>query len=261
MRRLLIILGGLLTLACASCSDGNAPDREKTGGRNGAAKTSKGSKFEDMTEAEQIAAFKKVLTDPKLSKQLEERVPSLQRTQWVDRDGRIRLDNETDADRGPRDQKSIVEELELNGGRVRSSEGVVTAVILAHLDWKTPKKEVDPGLALLRFLPEVQLVNLYNSTATDAGLRHLKGLAKLTTLDLGYTWTTDEGLKHLANLTQLEVLGLSSTQITDAGLMHLSKMNKLHSLDINVKAITPAGFDHLTKLKKLRKLQVYVGMA
>ncbi len=245
MRRLHIILGGLLLLACAACPGGSARDGAKTA----------------RTEDEEVAAFKKVLTDPKLSKELEERVPSLQRTQWVDKEGRIRLDNDADAARGPRDQQSIVEELTLNGGEVRSSGGVVTTVLLAHLDWKAPKKEVDPGLALLRFLPEVQTISLYNSTATDAGLRYLQGLSKLRILDLGYTATTDEGLKHLANLTQLEELGLGDTQITDAGLAHLSKMNKLHTIDIRVKAITRDGFDQLTKLQQLRKVQVYEGMA
>jgi hypothetical protein len=243
MRHLRIVLGGLLSLACAACSGGSARDRAKTA----------------RTEDEDVAALKKVLSDPKLSKEFEERVPSLQRTQWIDKEGRIRLDKDADADWEPRDQQSIVEELTLNGGEVRYSDGVVTTVVLAHLDWKTPKKEVDPGLSLLRFLPEVQTISLYNSTATDAGLRHLKGLSKLRILDLGYTATTDEGLKHLANLTKLEELGLGTTEITDAGLALLSQMNKLHTIDIRVKAITMAGIDQLAKLKQLRKVQVYEG--
>ena len=226
----------------------SVPIQEKPASKNG-----------EMTEEEEIAALKKILDDPVLRKRMVDRTPSLQRVEWVDKQGNKR--SVEDTDRGPHDQKSVVEELTLNGANIEYDDGKVVSVGLEHTTLNSPKREVDAGLVLLKHLPELRRVILYNSTVTDAGLEHLSGLSKLKHLNLGYTLTTDDGLKHLANLTQLELLSLQSTQITNDGLVHLRGMTKLSLLDLSVGSITDAGFDHLKELKGLRKLQVSFGMA
>ena len=59
---------------------------------------------------------------------------------------------------------------------------------------------------------------LVGSDGTDAGVAHLKGLTQLQLLELGNTKVTDAGLANLKGLTQLQSLDLHGTQITDAGL-------------------------------------------
>ena len=76
---------------------------------------------------------------------------------------------------------------------------------------------------------------------SDAGLADIKGLTKLKVLNLGGTNITDAGLVHLVGLTKLETLNLGGTQISDAGLVHLKGLTNLEKLDLAGAKVTSAG--------------------
>lgn len=76
---------------------------------------------------------------------------------------------------------------------------------------------------------------------TNAGLAHLKNLSSLELLNLDDTKITDTGLAHVKNLTSLENLVLSHTTITDAGVANLKILTSLKSLDLRKTQITEAG--------------------
>jgi len=62
-----------------------------------------------------------------------------------------------------------------------------------------------------------------SSQITDAGLAHLRGLTQVQILNLDGTQITDAGLVHLQGLTQLQLLILDNTLVTDAGVQRLQK--------------------------------------
>ena len=94
----------------------------------------------------------------------------------------------------------------------------------------TPAETVDP-VAWLEKLEagierneqgEVIDVSLNGTDVTDGGLAHLKGLTKLKVLQIIDTQITDAGLSHLKGMTKLQELWLPS-RITDAGVAELKK--------------------------------------
>ncbi len=57
----------------------------------------------------------------------------------------------------------------------------------------------------------------------NTGLAHLKGLTGLELLELRRTQVTDTGLEHLGSLTNLRELHLPGEQVTSAGLNEMRK--------------------------------------
>ena len=55
----------------------------------------------------------------------------------------------------------------------------------------------DAGLALLKGLPQLQMLYLYGTQVTDAGLAHLKGLSRLRRIGLSDTQVTGVGVARL----------------------------------------------------------------
>ena len=105
---------------------------------------------------------------------------------------------------------------------------------------------------LRRWLPqsyfdEVSWVKFEDTIVTDAGLAHLKGLTALHMLDLTNTRVSGTGLEHLQGLTSLKVLYLCDTQVTDAGLVYLQGLTSLTLLHIENTQITDAGLATLHK--------------
>ena len=76
---------------------------------------------------------------------------------------------------------------------------------------------------------------------TDAAISPIRWLPNLEYLDLGSTGIGDAGLIHIDNMTRLEELNLQETPITDAGLMHLGRMRRLHTLRLDGTSIGGAG--------------------
>src|SRR5436190_15033492 len=58
----------------------------------------------------------------------------------------------------------------------------------------------DDDLALLKHLPQLEVLVLSDTPITDRGLEHLKDLSQLRALRLDGTRISDAGLKHLAGL-------------------------------------------------------------
>ena len=69
----------------------------------------------------------------------------------------------------------------------------------------------------------VKSVALHAFQVTDAGLEHLKWLTQLQSLDLWGTKVSDAGLVRLKGLTELQWLDLWETQVTDAGVKDLQR--------------------------------------
>ncbi|MCE5229858.1 hypothetical protein LLG95_09710 [bacterium] len=115
----------------------------------------------------------------------------------------------------------------------------------------------DADLALLDKLPDVENLDLTNTSVTGAGLIHVRGLKKLAYLGLWNTQVDDEGLKNIQHLTKMWGLVLDNTKVTDAGMVHLKGLTNLTEwLGLTDTRITDKGLKHLTRLKKLRSLNL-----
>jgi hypothetical protein len=68
----------------------------------------------------------------------------------------------------------------------------------------------DSHLTVLHGLPELQALDLGETSVTDAGLRGLNGIDNLKSLSLGGTSLTDDGVEQLARFRRLETLDLSA---------------------------------------------------
>ena len=104
---------------------------------------------------------------------------------------------------------------------------------------RTRVREED--LVLLGAFPELRVLDLSMSWATDDHLKSLRGLNNLTSLNLGFRPITDTGLQHLRGLTKLTSLNLDDSEVTDAGLQHLKGL-KLEWLHLRRTHVTDAGW-------------------
>jgi hypothetical protein len=138
----------------------------------------------------------------------------------------------------------------------------------------------DAGLAHLRELKHLRILDLFNTPTTDTGLRHIVPLTGLRTLNLAGTEISDSGLQSLKSFEALEelhlgwcnigddalpgleglpclrVLDLRATRVTDAGLLHLSRIPTLEILGLAETAISGSGFKFLADLTRLRFLNL-----
>src|SRR5262249_16223979 len=99
-------------------------------------------------------------------------------------------------------------------------------------------------------------LDLHSANITDAGLAHVKKLTNLRVLNLRGRNCTDTGMAHLAGLKSLRVLDLSRTEITDRGLNALKGLTQLIRLDPSETVIKGTKADWLKGLTKLRKLDL-----
>lgn len=148
-------------------------------------------------------------------------------------------------------------------------------------------KITDTGLAALKNMKQLEVLDLRFTDITDAGLAHLEELENLTELYLGGdarhvgTKITDAGMtslramkklsvltlvhtgigntsmKVLRDLTGLKHLEMSHTKVTDDGLADVATLADLQHLDIYTTAVTDSGLEHLQKLGRLNYLNLY----
>jgi internalin A len=104
----------------------------------------------------------------------------------------------------------------------------------------------DRWLVDLRWLKNLQALNLAGRQVTGAGLKELAALKKLQGLYLRGTQITDAGLKELTGLNNLQTLNLSKTHITDAGLKELAALRNLQVSFLN-DGVTGPGVEELRK--------------
>jgi hypothetical protein len=86
---------------------------------------------------------------------------------------------------------------------------------------------------LLKFKPDVVVLQMANPDVTDQSLEPLKEMKSLQDLDLSGTQVTDAGLEILKGLPALATLRLARTKITDQGFRDaLSPKDSLMQLDL-----------------------------
>jgi Leucine-rich repeat (LRR) protein len=114
----------------------------------------------------------------------------------------------------------------------------------------------DAGLAHLKAMTGIEVLDLADEPITDAGLAHLSGLSTIRSLRVSNTPVTDAGLAHLRGLNRLEDLSLEKTRINDAGLVHLKGL-PLEGLSLAATDVTDAGMAELSGIKSLVRLRLY----
>ncbi|MBS0206588.1 MAG: hypothetical protein JSS49_27235 [Planctomycetes bacterium] len=156
----------------------------------------------------------------------------------------------------------------------RRDERRLTEVNLAHCEIS------DADLRHVRFLEDVQVLDLTGTPVSDAGLKeltkcialrvlflpdtkitnaglaHLAGLKGLRRLVLSHTAVTDPGVEKLAGLIHLEQLDLTDTEVSDAGLVWVPKLLSLEDLSLKGTAVTDAGLTHLASVQRLANLDL-----
>ena len=90
------------------------------------------------------------------------------------------------------------------------------------------------------------------------GVAHLRFLPKLRMVDINLSSLTDEAVRHLSKLPALEDLHLQGKKFSDQSLLHLSRAKSLKSLCLmmDVSEISDEGLKHLEGLSNLRRLHL-----
>jgi hypothetical protein len=135
---------------------------------------------------------------------------------------------------------------------LRSQSGIKTL----HLGGETI---TDRGLASVAELTDLtELVIWWAIGITDAGVAHLRFLPKLRMVDINLSSLNDEAVRHLSELPALEDLHLQGKKFSDQSLVHLSRAKGLKSLYLrmDVSEISDEGLKHLEGLSNLRRLHL-----
>jgi hypothetical protein len=116
----------------------------------------------------------------------------------------------------------------------------------------------DDGLKSLADLTDLRELVLWWATGiTDAGVAHLRRLPRLQILDISLSRLTDEGVRSLAELPALEELHLEG-KLTDKSLLYLSRASHLKSLRLSRGECEfgDEGLRHLEGLRDLRSVRL-----
>jgi hypothetical protein len=116
----------------------------------------------------------------------------------------------------------------------------------------------DAGLAVLKYLPALEYVDLYTATG-DAGLKYLGQLPNLRWLRIRMGRLRGPGLAELANLPRLERLSLwgDGWGLTDRHIKHLESLTRLKSLTLwgtDAPPLTDASLASISKIASLEEL-------
>jgi hypothetical protein len=114
----------------------------------------------------------------------------------------------------------------------------------------------DAGLENLRSFNGLRWLNVFRTRLTGAGFQHLKGLTELRELHMAETEVADAGLEHLKGLPKLAVINVGGSKVTDAGLMHFQGLPKLEGLHLDGNKVTDTGLAHLKGVSNLRQLSL-----
>ena len=149
----------------------------------------------------------------------------------------------------PEEQKRIAQfyKKSYGGSGKIDANGDVTHIFL------NDKTITDLGLANIKKLNALQVLNLRNSRISDVGMQHLATITSIKILVLEYNNITDAGLDHILQMQNLEVLNLSNTKIADKGLMKLDALKSLQRLDIRRTKISPQGLEKFEKQSSVAK--------
>jgi hypothetical protein len=117
----------------------------------------------------------------------------------------------------------------------------------------------DEGLKSVADLTNLRELVLWWATGiTDAGVAHLRRMPNLRMVNISLSGLTDEGVDFLSELPALEDLDLEGKKFTDRSLLSLSKARNMKSLVLSgdVSEISDEGLEHLKGLKELRNLRI-----
>jgi hypothetical protein len=117
-----------------------------------------------------------------------------------------------------------------------------------------PNVVTDAGLANLKHLGDLKILNIVSRGLTNTGLVHLRDLRKLEYLQMVNTQITD--LESLRNLSRLQELYLLGSRVDDTGLAPIEKLNRLRRLAFFDTGITDHGLARLAVLKQCRTIEL-----
>ncbi len=143
-------------------------------------------------------------------------------------------------------------ELQLDAGVIddASLESLTKLTALEHLRLRA-SPITDAGIVRLdpSKLPNLQIINLPQSTLTATGLEHLGKFPKLVQLRLSASKLGDRAAEVLSTFPALRSLHLIAPIFTDVALDHLAKAPKLSSLYIDECHLSDAAWERLFKSK------------
>jgi len=122
----------------------------------------------------------------------------------------------------------------------------------------------DDDLIHLKAMPHLEYLELpHNESITDAGITHLGYLDKLRNLHIGgwtYSPLSDESLKVVSSLRTIKELNIGGKNVTNHGMRYIGTMTNLNSLGLffGLNQVTSEGLKELTKLKDLTRLSMSV---
>lgn len=154
---------------------------------------------------------------------------------------------------------------EITGDAALAVFGRVTEVVLNERTdghkAPTPKKDADrvTDAWLAKWLDgqdRVRRLELSGTAVTSAGLAHLKGLKELEVLNVCLTAVSDDGFEHLARLVRMKRMVVCSSKVTGSGFKHLAGMTQLESINLHSSPASDAGLEAIGKLTGLRRLEI-----
>jgi hypothetical protein len=115
----------------------------------------------------------------------------------------------------------------------------------------------DDALQYLEGFPNLRVLLLDDTQASDASLQHL---AKLKNLEYLFMWdvtnVTDAGVARLQGLKNLRYVHLTKSQITDKSLAIFAQLPKIDGLSLQFNNFTDEGLEHIAPLVQLKSLWV-----
>lgn len=119
---------------------------------------------------------------------------------------------------------------------------------VSGVDYSASNGDADAILLNCHDLPELRMLCLPFSDASDAGISHLRGHQSLEDLQLnGCTKITDACIPVISDIRTLQSLDLSMTQITSASVSEFVKLKNLCYLDLQYTKVTLKDIDALEK--------------
>jgi internalin A len=115
----------------------------------------------------------------------------------------------------------------------------------------------DDALQYLRGFPDLRVLLLSDTQASDSSMQYLAGLNKLEYLFMwDVTNVSDAGVAHLRGLKRLRYIHLSSSQITDKSLADFASLPEIEGLSLQFNHLTDEGLEDVARLEQLTTLWV-----
>jgi hypothetical protein len=118
-------------------------------------------------------------------------------------------------------------------------------------------KATDVGMQHLRGLTKLEKLILGGDKISDEGIAVLKTMPDMEVLQMRCTNMTDAGLKNIANLRKLRVLDLYTAPVTNDGMKLVGKLADLHELTLSGTKVDTVGVKQLDGLKQLEVLRAF----